>query len=604
MTTQIPPFSELGLHEDVLRALHDVGYEVPTPIQAQTIPPLLEGRDVLGQAQTGTGKTAAFALPVLSRIDIGQRLPQTLVLAPTRELALQVAEAMQKYAAHLDGFRVLPVYGGTGFQGQLRALKRGVHVIVGTPGRVMDHMRRGTLDLSELDTLVLDEADEMLRMGFIDDVKWILEHAPEDRRIALFSATMPPVIRRIAREHLRDPIEIRIEQATRTAETVTQRFRIVPHHHKVDVLTRVLESEPYDGMLIFVRTRNGAVELSDKLTARGIACDALNGDVPQHRREQIVNQLKAGKIDVLVATDVAARGLDVERLTHVINYDPPHDSEAYVHRIGRTGRAGREGQAILFLTPREKHIARSIERSTGQKMTKLMLPTTEEVNAQRLARYREQITEAIGSEDAAPFREIVAELIAQDHDPVDVAAAIALVGQGDDPLLLEAPPKWERDAIAWRERHRKGEHQRSDARKREEKFRERPGKPGPGGKGEPMETFRVAVGYRDGLRPGNLVGAITAEAGLEGRFIGQIDIRTDYALVELPTGMPNELLRLMQGVRVCGKRLEMKRTDERASKNRFAGARGKKGPKKGGKGTAKRFANKGKRTKSSGPRSE
>ena len=604
MITETPPFSELGLHEDVLRALHDVGYEVPTPIQAKTIPPLLAGKDVLGQAQTGTGKTAAFALPVLSRINLDAKLPQTLVLAPTRELALQVAEAMQSYAAHLRGFRVLPVYGGTGFQGQLRALERGVHVIVGTPGRVMDHMRRGTLDLSELDTLVLDEADEMLRMGFIDDVQWILEHAPEDRRIALFSATMPPVIRTIARKHLRDPIEIRIEQSTRTAETVTQRFRIVPHHHKVDVLTRVLESEPFDGMLVFVRTRNDAVELSDKLAARGVATAALNGDVPQHRREQIVNQLKAGKIDVLVATDVAARGLDVERLTHVVNYDPPHDSEAYVHRIGRTGRAGREGQAILFLTPREKHIARSIERSTGQKMTKLLLPTTDEVNAQRLERYKQQIAEAIGSEEAAPFREIAAELIALDHDPADVAAAIALVGQGDEPLLLDAPPKWEREAIAWRDRHRKGEHERSDARKREEKFRDRPGKPREDGKGEPMDTFRVAVGYRDGLRPGNLVGAITAEAGLAGRFIGQIDIRTDYSLVELPTGMPNELLRVMQGVWVCGKRLEMQRTDERASKNRFTGAREKKGPKKGGKGKAKRNPNKGKRGKESGPRSD
>ena len=347
-------FADFELIPEVLAAVRDVGYETPTPIQIPTIPHLLAGRDVVGQAQTGTGKTAAFALPLLSRLDLKRADPQILVLTPTRELAIQVAEAFQTYASHLRGFQVLPVYGGQDYAVQLRQLKRGVHVIVGTPGRLMDHMRRGTLKLSGLRTVVLDEADEMLRMGFIEDVEWILSQTPPQRQVALFSATMPSAIRRIAQQYLRDPAEITIKLRTTTAETIRQRYWIVTGVHKLDALTRLLETEPFDGVLVFVRTRIAAVELADRLQARGYATSALNGDMPQKQREQTITRLKAGKLDILVATDVAARGLDVERISHVINFDIPNDTEAYVHRIGRTGRAGRSGEAILFVAPRER----------------------------------------------------------------------------------------------------------------------------------------------------------------------------------------------------------------------------------------------------------
>ena len=357
-------FQQLALSEPILKALNDVGYETPSPIQAETIPLLLSGRDVLGQAQTGTGKTAAFALPALSNIDVNQRDPQILVLAPTRELAIQVAEAFHKYAKHIKGFNVLPIYGGQEYGGQIRSLKRGVHAVVGTPGRVMDHIRKGTLNLDGLKTLVLDEADEMLRMGFIDDVEWILEQTPKTRQIALFSATMPTQVRRIATAHLTNPAEITIKMKTATANLIRQRFWPVSGMHKLDALTRILEAETFDGMIIFVRTRIATVEVAEKLSARGFAASALNGDIPQAQRERTVDQLKKGKLDILVATDVAARGLDVERISHVVNYDIPHDTEAYIHRIGRTGRAGREGDAILFVAPRERRMLNAIERES------------------------------------------------------------------------------------------------------------------------------------------------------------------------------------------------------------------------------------------------
>ena len=361
-------FQQLALSEPILKALNDVGYETPSPIQAETIPLLLSGRDVLGQAQTGTGKTAAFALPALSNIDVNQRDPQILVLAPTRELAIQVAEAFHKYAKHIKGFNVLPIYGGQEYGGQIRSLKRGVHAVVGTPGRVMDHIRKGTLNLDGLKTLVLDEADEMLRMGFIDDVEWILEQTPKTRQIALFSATMPTQVRRIATAHLTDPAQITIKMKTATANLIRQRFWPVSGMHKLDALTRILEAETFDGMIIFVRTRIATVEVAEKLSARGFAASALNGDIPQAQRERTVDQLKKGKLDILVATDVAARGLDVERISHVVNYDIPHDTEAYIHRIGRTGRAGREGDAILFVAPRERRMLNAIERATSKKI--------------------------------------------------------------------------------------------------------------------------------------------------------------------------------------------------------------------------------------------
>ena len=434
-----PSFRELALSEPVLRALTDVGYEAPSPIQAATIPVLLSGADMLGQAQTGTGKTAAFALPALTRIDLSKHEPQVLVLVPTRELALQVAEAFLKYAAHLKGFHVLPIYGGQSYQPQLNALRRGVHVVVGTPGRVIDHMNRGTLKLTGLTLLVLDEADEMLRMGFIDAVESILEQTPPQRQVALFSATIPAPIRRIASKHLRSPIEVTIKSKTSTATNIRQRYWMVSGMHKLDALTRILEAETFDGMLVFTRTKQATVELAEKLEARGFSAEALNGDIPQPQRERTVARLKAGQIDIVVATDVAARGLDVERIGHVVNYDVPYDTESYVHRIGRTGRAGRKGEAILFIAPRERNMLRAIERATRQVIEPMNLPTVDAVNTLRIAKFKQRVIETVAAGAAGPFRPILEQLEAETGLPlVDIAAALASLSQGTTPLLLTA----------------------------------------------------------------------------------------------------------------------------------------------------------------------
>ncbi|HEX2082951.1 MAG TPA: DEAD/DEAH box helicase, partial [Xanthomonadaceae bacterium] len=433
-------FSALGLPEPLLRALSDVGYESPSPIQAATIPPLLQGRDVLGQAQTGTGKTAAFALPILAKIDTGQTKPQSLVLAPTRELAIQVAEAFQKYAHHLPGFHVLPIYGGQSYGPQLSALRRGVHVVVGTPGRVVDHLGRGSLDLSQLRCLVLDEADEMLRMGFIDDVETVLKAAPESRQIALFSATMPAQIRRIAQTYLSDPVEVAIKTTTTTAANIRQRYWLVSGVHKLDALTRILEAEPFEAMIVFSRTKLGTEELADKLAARGFAAAAINGDMDQKQRERTIQKLKEGQIDILVATDVAARGLDVERISHVLNYDIPYDTESYVHRIGRTGRAGRSGEAILFVVPRERGMLRAIERATRQPIEPMELPSVESVNERRIAKFMDGITAALESPDLALFRSLVERYEREKNVPaVEIAAALGRQLQGGTPLLLAKP---------------------------------------------------------------------------------------------------------------------------------------------------------------------
>jgi len=443
-----PSFAELNLIAPLLQSLEGLGYETPSPIQAQTIPLLLEGKDVIGQAQTGTGKTAAFALPLLTHIDLSQKLPQVLVLAPTRELAIQVAEAFQTYARHLKGFHVLPIYGGQSYDIQLRQLKRGVHVVVGTPGRVMDHMRRKTLNLSNLSALVLDEADEMLRMGFIDDVKWILEQTPEKRQIALFSATMPPVIRRIAEQYLNQPQHVSIKVKEATAETIRQRYWMVSGKNKLDALTRILEAEAFDAVIIFVRTKIATEGLAEKLEARGYAATALNGDIAQKQRENTINRLKKGHLDILVATDVAARGLDVQRVSHVINYDVPQDTESYIHRIGRTGRAGREGDAILFISPREKRMLFSIERATKKSIEKFEMPTTDSINDKRIAEYKQRITETLGSgEDLQLFTDIVEQYRQEHNVPAnEIAAALAKMVQGDKPLLLkDAPQRKERE---------------------------------------------------------------------------------------------------------------------------------------------------------------
>lgn len=477
----IPAFSELALSDAVLKALQDVGYESPSPIQAATIPHLLAGTDVVGQAQTGTGKTAAFALPILSKIDIRQSLPQALVLVPTRELAIQVAEAFQRYATHMKGFHVLPVYGGQSYTPQLQSLRRGVHVVVATPGRAMDHIKRNTLDLSALRHLVLDEADEMLRMGFIDDVEWILEQTPAERQIALFSATMPPQIRRIAQHHLRSPAEVTIRSKTTTASKIHQRYWIVSGMHKLDALTRILEAEPFDAMLVFARTKIATEELAERLSARGFAVEPLNGDIVQAQRERTVARLKAGQIDIVVATDVAARGLDVERISHVVNFDVPYDPESYVHRIGRTGRAGRSGEAILFIAPRERNMLRVIERATRQPIEAMQLPSVEDVNERRVARFNEKLTAAIASGAGQAYLPLI-ESYASDNDvpAAEIAAALASVLQGTTPLLLDggrepAEPREDAPRSFERRPERAGsDRPRHKAARAEEPERERP----------------------------------------------------------------------------------------------------------------------------------
>ncbi len=579
-------FRDLKLSEPVLSALADVGYESPSPIQAQTIPVLLSGKDMLGQAQTGTGKTAAFALPALTRIDLTRHEPQVLVLVPTRELALQVSEAFLRYAAHLKGFHVLPIYGGQSYQPQLNALRRGVHVVVGTPGRVIDHMNRGTLKLTGLTLLVLDEADEMLRMGFIDAVESILEQTPPQRQVALFSATIPAPIRRIAAKHLRAPVEVTIKSKTSTATNIRQRYWMVSGMHKLDALTRILEAEPFDGMLVFTRTKQATVELAEKLEARGFAAAPLNGDIAQPLRERTVARLKAGQIDIVVATDVAARGLDVERIGHVVNYDVPYDTESYVHRIGRTGRAGRKGEAILFIAPRERNMLRAIERATRQVIEPMNLPSVDAVNTLRIAKFKQRVTDTIAKGDANIYRPVLEQLEAESGAPlIDIAAALASLSQGNTPLLLAAKPEREPEVHAHREeRERPSERVRPSERERPSERvrlseRERPSeRVRPSEPGEPvfdrprrsgtgqMETFRIEVGSVHGIKPGNIVGAIANESGIEGVHIGRVDIREDHSYVDLPEGMPKNIFKELQKVRVAGRELRISRVSEKPPK--------------------------------------
>jgi ATP-dependent RNA helicase DeaD len=549
-------FQDLGLSEPVLRALADVGYESPSPIQAETIPVLLAGRDMLGQAQTGTGKTAAFALPALSKIDLTRHEPQVLVLVPTRELALQVSEAFLRYAAHLKGFHVLPIYGGQSYQPQLNALRRGVHVVVGTPGRVIDHMNRGTLKLGGLTLLVLDEADEMLRMGFVDAVESILEQTPPQRQVALFSATIPAPIRRIAQKHLHSPVEVTIKSKTSTATNINHRYWVVSGMHKLDALTRILEAETFDGMLVFTRTKHSTVELAEKLEARGFAAAPLNGDIPQALRERTVARLKAGQIDILVATDVAARGLDVERIGHVVNYDVPYDTESYVHRVGRTGRAGRKGEAILFIAPRERNMLRAIERATRQVIEPMNLPTVDAVNTLRIAKFKQRISETIAKGDADGYRPVLEQLETESGASlIDIAAALACLAQGSTPLLLSgkdqplpapASSERERESHAPRPGRERQPHTKSAAAQ--------------------METFRVEVGSVHGIKPGNIVGAIANEAAIAGVHIGRVDIREDHSYVDLPEGMPKQIFKELQKVRVAGRELRISHVSEKPPK--------------------------------------
>jgi ATP-dependent RNA helicase DeaD len=551
-------FDDLSLSASVMKAVKKVGYETPSPIQAEIIPHVLEGRDVIGQAQTGTGKTAAFALPILSKIDLKISTPQVLVLAPTRELAIQVAEAFQKYATFLKGFHVLPIYGGQEYGVQLRQLKRGVHVVVGTPGRVMDHMRRGTLKLEKLTTLVLDEADEMLRMGFIDDVEWVLEQLPKQRQIALFSATMPNEIRKISKRYLNDPEQITIKTKTITADTIRQRYMVVNGREKLEALTTILESMTFNAILIFVRTKVLTIELAEKLAARGYASTALNGDLTQRIREQTINRLKAGKLDMLIATDVAARGLDVERISHVINYDIPSDPESYTHRIGRTGRAGREGEAILFVTNREQRLLRMIEKTTGKQIERMHMPTADTINQERIQRFKQSITDTLEHEENELFHNIIEEYQTETgRSAMEIATALAKLSQGTEPFLVKPKPKRDNRNDRSRDRDRPS---RNNDRSRSNTKERRPRQSNPD---RDMERFRIEVGTDHDVQINNIVGAIANEAGVDGQNIRNVTIHDKYATVDLPLGMPRDLFRALKKVWVSGQQLNISRLDEK-----------------------------------------
>ncbi len=595
-TNNAMTFADLPLSEAVLKAVQDVGYESPSPIQAQSIPHLLEGRDLLGLAQTGTGKTAAFALPLLSGIDLKQRDPQVLVLTPTRELAIQVAEAFQRYARHMKGFHVLPVYGGQDMRGQLRSLQRGAHVIVGTPGRVMDHLRRESLKLDGLKTVVLDEADEMLRMGFVDDIEWIMEQTPADRQVALFSATMPYQIRKIADNHLKNPAMVEIKAKTATVDTITQKVCMVSGFHKLDALTRILEVEPFDAMIIFVRTKTATVELAEKLEARGFAAAALNGDMSQALREKVVDRLKKGSLDILIATDVAARGLDVERMSHVVNYDIPYDTEAYVHRIGRTGRAGRQGTAILFATHRERRMLRAIESATRQRIDTMRLPSMSDVRDIRIRQFKEEVGKVLDmGEELDVFRELVAELEQENAlSYEDMAAALCFMAQKERPFPDAKEP--EQPRREGRERGERGD--RPDRGERRGRDGERRGDRGRERNNDGMVRYRVELGRDQGINPGDLVGAIANEGKISGQSIGHIRLFDSCSSVYLPEGMDKAVIEALKGAKIRNRPMELKlwtgdepqgeRRGRRDGAGRRDGGRPQGGRRDGGRGGDRR----------------
>lgn len=543
----IVTFDGLGLSDAVLKAIKHEGFEQPTPIQLRSIPTFLEGHDMIGQAQTGTGKTAAFALPILSKLPKRQKNIFALVLEPTRELALQVAESFSRFAHYIDNFRVAPIYGGASYESQIRSLRHGAQVVVATPGRLIDLIEKGRLDFSEVQHIVIDEADEMLRMGFIDDVDWILDQVPSEHQTALFSATMPPVIRRIAKAHLVNPQEVRIESHTTTATTVRQRYWVVSGVHKIDAMTRMLEVEPYEAVLVFVRTKTDAEDVANKLAGRGLACAALHGDIPQRQREKIVERLKNGSLDIIIATDVAARGLDVDRITHVFNYDIPYDAESYVHRIGRTGRAGRTGEAILFVSPRERRALRQIERVTRQRIEPMRMPTVADVNKRRLENFRNQILETIEAGGLDDYLEVISDILSDDSIEVEVlAAALAKMAQRDGSLLLdESAPEPKMRSFDERTERRHG---------------------GPSAEAVPLRDFpeiamvryRLAVGRRDSVKPGQIVGAIANEANIDSKYIGEISIYDSFSTVDLPDGMPQETMEILAHARVCGRSLDLR----------------------------------------------
>ncbi len=550
-------FSSLNLGTNVQKALADAGYETPTPIQALTIPPLLKGVDLVGQAQTGTGKTAAFALPLLSKIDTSKKNVQVLVLTPTRELAKQVAAGFEKYAKYIKNMTILAVYGGQDYDIQLRTLRRGAQVVIGTPGRVMDHIRRGTLVLGNLSALVLDEADEMLRMGFIDDVEWILDQTPDDRQTALFSATMPTPIRRIAQKHLNNPEEIIIETRLVAAEAIEQSYIVIPGAHKIQALIRLLEMEDTDGVMVFVKTKTATVDVAEKLIAHGYAACALNGDLSQSLRERTVERLKNGQLNIVVATDVAARGLDVERISHVFNFDHPNDAETYVHRIGRTGRAGRSGKAILFLTPRDNRILRNIGNATKQNITAITMPSVKAINKKRMEKFYEKITETLENQNIDFFKNLIFEYsAAYSKDQIDTAAAALHIMQGKKSILLK--PEKEQPSKGVKSLFK--DDMRNGRRKPSHRTPVKSSDPLHG-----MERFRLEVGDVHGVKPSNIVGAIANEAGIDSEYIGRISIYNDYSTVDLPLGMPRKVWRMLKKVWVCQTQLNISKEPNKST---------------------------------------
>lgn len=561
-------FEQMNLSPVVFSALKDLGYDTPTPIQSRTIPCLIQGKDIVAQARTGTGKTAAFALPVLSRIDLTNKKPQVLVLTPTRELAIQVAEAFKGYGKNMPGLSVLPVYGGQSYGVQLTQLKRGVHVVVGTPGRLMDHMKKKTVTFSDLFCLILDEADEMLNMGFIEDVEWILDKTPRNRQSALFSATMPQAVQKIARKYLNTPDQIILPQDTPDSGDIHQQYCMIDQRKKTGTLIRILGSIHYDGVIVFTKTRAATLEVAAALDAGGFKAEALNGDMAQNAREQTVNRLKKGQIDILAATDVAARGLDVDRISHVVNFDMPSRVAPYIHRIGRTGRAGRTGEAILLLNRNEKWMLKAIEKQTGTKITEMIMPSGADINKKRTATFYDRISRVLAAkdEDTAVFETLVNAYAHQEEVAVaKVAAALAKIAHGETPFFLQeaqAPAKISRKAARKTSGKpalpKKAPSENPVAPKKTPPVTpEAPHMPSPPEKG--MERYRIEVGTRHGLRPKDIVGAISNEAGLDSRHIGQINIEPDCSFVDLPFGMPGNTFQLLKKTWVRSRRMAISR---------------------------------------------
>ncbi len=545
-------FDEMSLAEPILQAVRKAGYETPSPIQEHAIPPLLKGKDLLGVAQTGTGKTAAFSLPLLSRIDDSIKGAQILVLAPTRELALQVAEAMEGFAENLPNLRVVAVYGGTGYGEQIREFKRGAQVVVGTPGRVMDHIDKGYLKLNNLQALVLDEADEMLSMGFIDDIEWILEHTPQERQTALFSATMPKPIRKLAEKHLQDPEQVTIKVKAENSPNIRQRFIKVRQHEKRDMLTRLLEIEKFEAMLIFARTKNATMEIAEKLQGKGYPAEPLNGDMPQNLREKTVDRLKRGKINVLVATDVAARGLDVNRISHVLNYDAPFDLESYTHRIGRTGRAGREGDAIIFITNKEMRMLNAIERTLKVPCDQYVFPTLEEMNERREEEFFSKIEQGLkGNLDV--YRKALQRYIEESgKDTLDVAASLAFLEAGKKALRYDSMPKSETKKPRREDRRERDRGDRRDFSSRDNDRSDRRSF-----RDDNLQSYRLEVGEFHGAQKGDIVGAIANEVGMDPREVGKIRMFKDHTFIDLPKDMPNDVFEALKKVWVQGHQMNI-----------------------------------------------